>query len=82
MRPLPPRKKRAMKLTTYGITLLLLTLPPLAHSSQYVWIDTGNGGQWVLVNPDHERPAINENWADQHLNDPDTGFNNLELEIN
>ena len=71
-------------LWTIAISLLLLSLSTslrTVHASQYIWVDTPDGGYWALTTPSQTEPAINENWADQHLNDPDTGFNNLELEI-
>ena len=69
------------KLTTYLSALLLLTSPIPALSSGYVWLDFGNGnGQWVYVpNQEPQQKDLNEDWADQHLNDPDTGFNELDF---
>ena len=52
-----------------------------AADPYYVWIDTGDGGQWVRVYPEsRQQKSINPNWADEHLRDPDTGFNDLDFE--
>ena len=56
-------------------TLALLSTSTYAHTLS-VFVD----GQWVQMTHEHgELPGLNENWAEDHLNDPDTGFNNPEL---
>ena len=63
-----------------AILMLLLSLSTSVHAESYwVWIDTGNGGQWVLVNPERQQKSLDEDWADHHLADPDTGFTDRDL---